>query len=97
MPAHLLAAAVTAIAAPPDRASTAVLDKVFAAVRDPRRPGCALSVVIVGKLVAKRTYGSANLEQPAPIRVDTVFEAGSVSKQVTAVAVAVLAARAPEA
>src|SRR3569623_585346 len=56
-------------------------------------PGCSVSVVRGGKTVWSRAWGLANLEQPRPNRLDTVYEAGSVSKQFTAAAVAVLVAQ----
>lgn len=68
------------------------VDAVFARVTGPDSPGCAVSVVRSGETVHARGYGLANLEQPAPITPGSVFEAGSVSKQFTAAAVALLAA-----
>lgn len=53
-------------------------------------PGCSVSVMRGDRVELSRAWGSANLEQPRPNRLDTVYEAGSVSKQFTAAAVAVL-------
>ncbi len=44
-----------------------------------------------GELTYERGYGSANLDWDIPIRTDTVFYVGSVSKQFTAAAIALLA------
>ena len=66
---------------------------LFADASDPAGPGCAFSVVRDGSLVMNRAWGLANLEQPAPITPRTVFEAGSVSKQFTAAAIAILASQ----
>jgi CubicO group peptidase (beta-lactamase class C family) len=44
-----------------------------------------------GELVYERGYGSANLDWRIPIGTDTVFYVGSVSKQFTAAAIALLA------
>jgi CubicO group peptidase (beta-lactamase class C family) len=53
-------------------------------------PGCALGVGQGGQLVLSRAYGMADLEHDIPNTPDTIFEAGSVSKQVTAAAVLAL-------
>src|SRR6187399_3126653 len=54
-------------------------------------PGCAVGVSKDGKPVVQKAYGMADLEHDAPNRADTIFEAGSVSKQFTAAAVLLLA------
>jgi CubicO group peptidase (beta-lactamase class C family) len=56
-------------------------------------PGCAVGVEQGGKRVITRAYGMADLEGGRPITPDTLFEAGSVSKQFTAAAIAVLASQ----
>lgn len=56
-------------------------------------PGCALDVRRQGEPVAAEATGLADLENPAPITADTVFEVGSVSKQFVGAGVAILAAR----
>lgn len=50
-------------------------------------PGCAIGLERSGEPPIFRAYGMANLEQPAPVTPDTIFESGSVAKQVTAAAV----------
>ena len=70
---------------------SARVDAVFAKYDKPDSPGCALGVIRDGKLIYKRGYGMASLEHGAPISPDTVFRMGSVSKQFTAAAVALLA------
>ncbi|MEQ1489611.1 MAG: serine hydrolase domain-containing protein, partial [Terricaulis sp.] len=87
----LLAASTPAWAEP--RGGAAAVDALFQEIADPAGPGCAMSVAQNGDAVFERAFGLANLEQPSPIRLDTVFEAGSVSKQFTAAAIAVLVAR----
>lgn len=69
------------------------VEALFAPVADPAGPGCAVSVARNGTVVFERTYGLANLEQIQPITADTVFEAGSVSKQFTAALIAALVAQ----
>jgi CubicO group peptidase (beta-lactamase class C family) len=54
-------------------------------------PGCAVGVAVKGKPVLERAYGMADLERDVENAPDTIFEAGSVSKQFTAAAVLLLA------
>ena len=56
-------------------------------------PGCAIGVEQGGKRILTKAYGMADLEGGRAITPDTIFEAGSVSKQFTAAAVAVLASQ----
>jgi CubicO group peptidase (beta-lactamase class C family) len=56
-----------------------------------RTPGCAVGVAAEGRPLLERAYGMADLEHDAPNAPDTIFEAGSVSKQFTAAAVLLLA------
>jgi CubicO group peptidase (beta-lactamase class C family) len=83
----LLAGAAVA-AQPADR--QAAVDKVFAAWNN-ATPGCAIGVAENGVPVLQRAYGMADLEHDVPNRPDTIFEAGSVSKQFTAAAMILLA------
>ena len=46
-----------------------------------------------GNLIYARGYGAANLETNTPVTAETVFRVGSISKQLIATAVALLAAR----
>jgi CubicO group peptidase (beta-lactamase class C family) len=55
-------------------------------------PGCAVGVSKAGQPVLQKAYGMADLEHDIPNKPDTIFEAGSVSKQFTAIAVLLLAA-----
>jgi CubicO group peptidase (beta-lactamase class C family) len=67
----------------------AKIDAVFARWTD-QTPGCAVGVSRAGKPIAQKAYGMADLEHDVPNRPDTIFEAGSVSKQFTAAAVLLL-------
>jgi CubicO group peptidase (beta-lactamase class C family) len=67
------------------------IDSVFKQYDRTDSPGCALAVVKDGKVIYKRGYGMANLEYDIPISPSTVFHTGSVSKQFTAFAIALLA------
>src|SRR5262249_5279600 len=69
---------------------TPQVDHIFATFT-PSRPGCAVGVGLDGGQMLARGYGMADLEHDVPISPDTIFEAGSVSKQFTAVAVLMLA------
>lgn len=90
VPVLLLAAAVSPLSA---AASGAALDRLFAAVDRPDSPGCVVDVRRAGVPLAVRRYGLADLETRSPIAFDTVFEAGSVSKQVVGALLAQLAER----
>ncbi len=56
-----------------------------------KTPGCAVGVSRDGDIILERAYGMADLEHAVANRPDTIFEAGSVSKQFTAAAVLLLA------
>ena len=90
--ALLLAALLPGLtfAATPEQ--TKAVDAWFASFNK-TTPGCAVGVEQGGKRVFTKAYGMADLEGGRPITADTIFEAGSVSKQFTAAAIAVLAAR----
>ena len=55
-------------------------------------PGCGLGIIQDGRFIYKRGYGMANLDYGIPILPETVFRIGSVSKQFTAMAIALAAA-----
>lgn len=86
IPVALLAAPATAQSDPGVR-----VDSLFAAWNNPQSPGCAVGVAQNGRTLLSRAYGSANLEHDIPNTPETVFEAGSVSKQFTAAAIVLLA------
>ncbi len=54
-------------------------------------PGCAVATSVDGQPVLQQAYGMADLEHDVKNVPDTIFEAGSVSKQFTAAAVLLLA------
>jgi CubicO group peptidase (beta-lactamase class C family) len=68
------------------------VDSVFSRFA-PDRPGCALGVFQAGRISYARGYGSANIEYGIPITPRTPFIMGSVSKQFTAAAIALLVER----
>ncbi|MGE0814705.1 MAG: serine hydrolase domain-containing protein [Vicinamibacterales bacterium] len=83
-PARPAAQAAAAAASP-----AAEVDRVFSRF-SAATPGCAVGVGVNGAPVLARGYGTADLEHDVPIGPETIFEAGSVSKQFTAAAVMAL-------
>lgn len=67
------------------------VDSLFARWNQPGTPGCAVAARQGDRQVLSRAYGMADLEHGVPNTPETVFEAGSVSKQLTAAAVVLLA------
>jgi CubicO group peptidase (beta-lactamase class C family) len=68
------------------------VDALFKPWSRPDRPGCVVAVQQGAERVLSRAYGMADLEHGVPNTLDTVFEAGSVSKQYTAAALLLLVA-----
>lgn len=83
-----LAAASPRAQAPAD--PPARVDAIFASWSS-ATPGCAVGVSRGGQVLLEKAYGMADLERGVPNTVETIFEAGSVSKQFTAAAVLLLA------
>lgn len=54
-------------------------------------PGGVLGIIEGGKLVYSAAYGMADLERPARLTIDSVFDIASVSKQFTAFCIVLLA------
>lgn len=78
-------------AQPRDQAIDAKVDAVFARWDSTTTPGCAVAVAVGDRTALEKAYGMADLEHGVPNRANTIFEAGSVSKQFTAAAVLLLA------
>ena len=74
--------------------STAAADTVDEYVRThlptTRIPGVSLAIVQHGRIVKAAGYGKASLELDAPATADTVYEIGSISKQIAANALLLL-------
>ncbi len=87
-----VAAAATALAAC-SPAIVARVDAVFADYASPAGPGCSLGVIRDGRLIHATGYGTANLDHGIPNGPATIFRVGSVSKQFTAAAIALLSIR----
>ena len=84
MPACLTAQA-------PARDLTPLVNRVFARWDSTTGPGCAVGIDRAGAPRFTRAFGSADLEYDIPNRAETIFEAGSISKQFTAAATVLLA------
>jgi CubicO group peptidase (beta-lactamase class C family) len=67
------------------------VDHIFAKWNTSTTPGCAVGAAVDGKPVITKAYGMADLEHDVKIAPDTIFEAGSVSKQFAAAAILLLA------
>jgi CubicO group peptidase (beta-lactamase class C family) len=70
------------------RASHPAIDAIFATWNTKDSPGCALGVFRDGAMAYSAGYGMASLEHDVPVTPESVFYAGSVSKQFTAMTAA---------
>ena len=70
----------------------AQVDRVFSAWNKPDVPGAAVAVVMDGKPLLVKGYGSADPEKGTPVTPATLFDAASLAKQFTATAVLMLEA-----
>ena len=70
--------------------TVAATDRIFDRFRGTSTPGCAVGAGRDGDLLLTRAYGMANLEAGTPNRVETVFHAASLAKQVSAMATLLL-------
>lgn len=68
----------------------AVDELVLSRMKERNIPGAAIAVVKNGKPIKVKGYGLASLEFSVPVTDDTVFEIGSVSKQMTAAGIMLL-------
>ena len=67
------------------------IDQLFVRYTRPGSPGCALAVMKGGEMIYRQAYGLAHLELGVPILPSTVFNIGSMARQFTAFALALLA------
>lgn len=67
------------------------IDSVFASFDGTNRPGCAVGVGQAGVPMYTRGYGMSDLQHSVPITPQSIFHVASVSKQITAFAVGLLA------
>lgn len=93
---HLLLAAVLlagahALEAQLPAAARRGVDSVFVAFDRTDAPGCAVGVSEGGVPVYQRAYGMADLQHRLALGTQSIFHVASISKQFTAIAVALLA------
>jgi len=69
--------------------ATKKVDSLFSAYNS-ETPGVAVAIVKDGRIIFKKGYGMANLEDNMPITPKTVFHIASVSKQFTAFSIYLL-------
>ena len=67
------------------------IDRLFADVDRNNSPGCAVGIIRNDSLIFGKGYGMANLEYDIPITPATIFHMASVSKQLTAFSIVLLA------
>lgn len=77
--------------AAPARDLTPLVNHVFARWDSTTSPGCAVGIDRAGSPRYTRAFGVADLEYGIPNKPETIFEAGSISKQFTAAATVLLA------
>jgi Beta-lactamase class C and other penicillin binding proteins len=85
-----LLVALMLVAAAPGRAQD-IDDFVKGWIEKQHVPGVAIAVVKDGALIRAAGYGLANVEHRIPVRPDTVFKIGSLSKQFIAAGIMLLA------
>lgn len=66
------------------------VDRLFSQYTTKDSPGAAIVIVKDGKIILKKEYGMADLENDIPITSSTVFHIGSVSKQFTGYSILLL-------
>ena len=70
--------------------TTDKVDKLFASWDKTTSPGASLAVIRDGRIVYKRGYGMAKIEDGIVMTPDKIFDIGSCSKQFTATCVVML-------
>lgn len=69
---------------------TATFDKIFTEKYPENGPGAAVLVAKKGKILYRKAFGKANIENNIDMRPDHIFEIGSITKQFTAVSILML-------
>ena len=87
----LLPTTIASARAKPDSASIKEVDAaVLQQMKDQHIPGLSIAVVRDGAVIKAAGYGYANIEASAPAKPETVFAAGSITKQFVASAIMLL-------
>jgi D-alanyl-D-alanine carboxypeptidase len=87
----LISAVGVAAAPAPPPTELASLESIFTAAYTNDAPGAAVIVTRDGKVLYRSARGLANLELAVPLKPESVFRIGSVTKQFTAAAILMLA------
>ena len=66
------------------------VDLMFESITNDEMPGCSIGVIKNGEFLHRAGYGMANLEHGIANSTETVFRIGSISKQFTAMSMALL-------
>jgi CubicO group peptidase (beta-lactamase class C family) len=74
-------------------AKSSQVDALFREYARPDAPGASVMVIRDGKVLFKKAYGLANLEDRTPCSTDTNYRLASVTKQFTAMSIMLLAER----
>ena len=74
-----------------ERLAREVGELFVASAVDNTTPGCAVGVIENGQWALRSSRGMANLEHDVPITSQSIFRTGSLGKQFTATAIALLA------
>lgn len=87
----IFTSALTESASNPDKSSAEVDAAIRLQMQEQQLPGVSLAVVRNGRIIKAKGYGLANIEVGTPVLPETIFEAGSITKQFTATAIMLLA------
>ena len=80
----LLSLPASLLAQPAPRTNLRALDALFAEhVRSKKLPGLSVGIIESGRLVFAKGYGKRSLQDDLPVKTDTRFAIGSVTKQFT--------------
>lgn len=66
------------------------IDSLFSKWNNCKAPGYAIGITKNGKIIYQKYFGLANLEYEASINASSIFNVGSVSKEITAACIAIL-------
>jgi len=67
------------------------LDEYLSSIIPPKGPGASVLVMRDGNVVLKKGYGLADIEKNVPVKPETIFRIGSITKQFTSTAILKLA------
>ena len=91
--ATLLPVMAISVGSEPANDRSKAMDALFGDYDRADVPGASVIVIRDGKVLFKKAYGSANLEEKIPAATDTNYRIASLTKQFTAMAIMILAER----